>query len=49
VVQEPDVVVHELGLKDGHVEIVEELCLYIKSLATRLLPPSKVPHGSKGR
>jgi hypothetical protein len=49
VVQEPDVVIHELGFKDRHVEIVKELCLDIKSLATRLLPTSKVPHSSKGR
>ena len=29
VIQEPDVVVHEFGLKHGHVEIVEELRLRI--------------------
>jgi hypothetical protein len=29
VVQEPDVVIHKLRLKDGHVEIVEEFCLDI--------------------
>jgi hypothetical protein len=44
VVQEPDVMVKEPRLKYCHVEIVEELCLNIKSLSARLLPPSKVPN-----
>jgi hypothetical protein len=35
------------GSKNGHVEIVEELCFHIKGFAASPLPPSKMPHGSK--
>jgi hypothetical protein len=47
VVQEPDVVFDEFGLKDSHVEIVEKLSLHIKGFAASPLPPSKMPHGAK--
>jgi hypothetical protein len=49
VIQEPDVVVYELGLKDCHVQIVEELRFHIQGLAATCLPPVEVPHASQIR
>ena len=40
VIQEPDIVVRELGLKDGHVDVVEELGFYIQRLAASRVTPT---------
>jgi hypothetical protein len=43
-IQEPDIVIRELRLKDGHVEIVEELRLIIECLPASPLPPAEGTH-----
>lgn len=44
VIQEPDIVVGELGFKNGHIEVVEELCLHVEGSAASRLPPTEITH-----
>jgi hypothetical protein len=49
VIQEPDVLIAEIRLQNGYIEMLENFCLDVKGLSASPLPPTKVPHATKGQ